>query len=368
MFEKVFSYKFYRSTETAWDAMHESITNATRSIFWELYIFVDDAAGMRFVDTLAEKAKQGVEVKLIVDALGSSKFSESSRRRLIAAGAKVVWYNRIYQDLRFWQWITRLLNRNHRKVLIIDEEVAFLGGVNVKEDFRSWDDIFIRLTGRIAKPLLRGFARSYIASGGSRTDVKRLLHHNLEEALPEWREKIRFILHSPSGAKLPKTKLFYLKAFAIAKERINLLTPYYVPDPIFLRALALASSRGVKINIFIPYRTDLQLMELLARTYFEATIKAGASIFLLNKMNHGKALSVDGSLGLVGSINLMPRSFSRQEESAVSFKDPQMVAELNSMFEELKAGAEELNMEKWRRRPLRQRFSEWLAKKLEYFV
>jgi cardiolipin synthase len=368
MNENQFTYQFYKTTTEAWEAMYQAIVEARRSIYWEIYIFVDDSAGKRFVDALIERSKSGVDVKVIIDAIGSSKFSDEAERRLIASGVELLRYNRLYPEIRLWNWIDRLLKRNHRKSLIIDEDTVFLGGVNVKADFQTWDDLFIRIKGKIARPLLRGFAKSYIYSGGKRESVKHLLHPKLEQVIPEIREKLRFMVHSASRAEMPRSKRFYLRALTLARESVNLLTPYYVPDRHFLRAVALARERGVEVNIFLPLRPDVQLMELIGRAYYELTIKAGASIYLLPEMHHGKALSVDSQLGLVGSINLMPRSFSHQEESAVSFTDEQMVNELNGLFNDLKSKAELLNIERWRRRHWLRRMSEWLAKKLEYFV
>lgn len=368
--EANYSYKIYKNTSSAWDAMFEALQTATRSIFWEIYILIDDDAGKRFVDILCEKALTGIDVKLIIDAFGSARFSDASEERLIKCGAKVQRYNRLRPPLKLWNWYYRLVYRNHRKVLIIDEETVFLGGVNIRADFKDWNDVFIKLSGRIAEPLLRAFAKSYVSSGGNRTDVKEILKKKFKIKLkiPDLVEKFSFIIMSPSRAKLPKTKLFYLKVLTIAKERVNLLTPYFVPDIAFLQGIKIASARGVKINIFLPFRSDLLLMELLSKTYFEETIKSGASIYLMPKMNHGKALTVDTSLGLIGSINLMPRSFSHHEESAVSFSDPAMVADLNAMFEELKVGAEEVNIDRWRKRSAWQRLREWVAKIFEYFV
>ena len=368
MNESNFVYKIYKNTASSWEAMYESLLNAKKSIFWEIYIFIDDEEGKKFVEVLAQKAREGLEIKLILDALGSSGFSESSENYLIKSGVKILRFNRLHPRLNIWNWYYRLLHRNHRKVLIIDEEVVFLGGVNIRADFKNWNDVYIKISGRISQPLLRGFARSYISCGGKKSEVKKLLKRKIDISLTELTSRVNFIVHSPSKAKLPKTKLFYIKAFAAAKERVNILTPYYVPDNFILQAIKLATRRGVKVNIFLPLRSDLLLMELLSKTYFESTLKAGASIYLLREMNHGKALSVDSNIGLVGSINLMKRSFSHQEESAVAFNDSFAVADLNAMFEELKAGAEQLTIENWLKRPLLQRFREWLAKRIEYFI
>ncbi len=363
-----FTYQFYKTTPEAWDAMYQAIENAQKSIFWEIYIFVDDSIGKKFIDALVRKARAGLEVKLIIDAMGSSDFSVAAEKSCAEAGVEVHKFSPISPSFRLSNWVGRLMRRNHRKVLIVDENIVFLGGVNIKAEFHAWDDLYVRLTGNLARPLLRGFAKSYISSGGKRRNVSRLLHPKLEVLIPLWREKLRFIVHSPTHAIIPRSQRFFLKAIAMAKETVNLLTPYYVPDRHFLKAIGQARKRGVKVNIFLPSRTDVRLVELIARTYYDISSRAGADIYFLPKMNHGKALMVDKKLGMVGSINLTPRSFTHQEESAVSFTDASMVDELNVLFNDLKSQAEPLNLEKWRRRNWYQRFREWVAKKLEYFV
>lgn len=363
-----FKYQFYKTTSEAWDAMYQAIESAQKSIFWEVYIFVDDSIGNKFIDALAKKARAGLEVKLIIDAMGSSEFSDAAEKECTAAGIELLKFNPTSPLFGLRNWIGRLMRRNHRKVLIVDEEIVFLGGVNIKAKFKTWDDLYIKLTGDLARPLLGGFAKSYISSGGKRANVRRFLRPKFENLIPLWREKLNFIVHSPNRDSTPRGQKVFSKALTMAKETFNLLTPYYVPDRKFLKAIELAKKRGVKVNIFLPRRTDVRLAELIARTYYDLTIKAGANIYFLPNMNHGKAMSVDKNLGMVGSINLTPRSFTHQEESAVSFTDSGMVDELNTLFNDMQIRSEPLNIAKFRQRNWISRFKEWLAKKLEYFV
>lgn len=366
--EDQLSYQFYKTTAEAWDSMYEAIVNAQKNIFWEVYIFIDDSIGNKFLQALADKSRSGVEVKIIIDGFGSAQFSEEAEKYMKEAGVEVLKFNRIHPEWKITNWINRLLYRNHRKVLIVDEQIVFLGGVNIDWKTKNWDDLYLKITGVAARPLLRGFAKSYVSAGGRRRSVKKYLHPKWEVDIPQWKQKIKFIVHSPTVAQISKMKRLYVKAITMAQESINLLTPYYAPDRKFLRALALAKKRGVKVNIFMPLRPDLQLLELIGRTYFELTLKAGVNIFLLPKMNHGKALSIDDKLGMVGSINLIPRSFNYQEESAVSFTDEQMVADLNKLFNEMKTTAHSLDAEKWKSRGKVHRLREWFAKKLESFI
>lgn len=363
-----YSYEFYRTTSEAWDAMSAAIRGAARSIFWEIFIFVDDLSGRPFVDALIERAKAGVEVKLIIDAFGSFNFSVEAERRLRAAGVEVLRFNRLYPELRISRWISRLWFRNHRKVLIVDETVVFLGGVNIHSDFREWDDLYLKIVGPVARPLLRGFAKSYIASGGERKNIKHFLHHQFPDGWRALREKFKFIMHSPRLSRVSLPKQLYMRALTAAKESVNFLSPYFIPDRKFLQAVTLAKKRGVKVNIFLPLRTDHKLMELIARAYYGLTIRAGADIYLLPKMNHGKAITMDDRVGLVGSINITPRSFDINEESGVFFNDEKMVGELNKLFNSWKETAKPVDELVWQKRGRWNRFKEWLARWLEKYV
>ena len=118
---KPFSYQFYRTTAEAWDAMYQAILVAQKSIFWEIYIFIDDEAGGRFIEALCEKAKAGVEVKIVVDAIGSWGLSSLAQARLVGSGAEVLRYNRTHPELALGKWFNRMWRRNHRKLLVVDE-------------------------------------------------------------------------------------------------------------------------------------------------------------------------------------------------------------------------------------------------------
>lgn len=369
MDEPNFSYQFYRTTQEAWDAMYESIRAAQKSIFWEVYIFVDDIIGNKFLEALVNKAKSGVEVKMVVDAIGSYNLSRVAVARLTAAGVEVLHYNRLYPSFKLMSWFNRLQHRNHRKVLIVDEATVFLGGVNVEVISQNWDDVYLKIVGaKAAWPLLRGFAKSYISAGGARKNVRRLLHPKFFAGSEIWKEHFGFITHSPSRRAGVKIRQLYLRALATAKESINLITPYYLPDRRFLAAIVAARKRGVRVRLFLPLRLDHKIMEWVARASILLTSKLGAEVYLLPRMHHGKALSVDENFGLVGSINLTPRSFSLNEESGVTFSQVEMVRDLNVLFNSWQAGAVPLNESHTRPGSWWERCREWWAHRIEKYL
>jgi len=336
-----FSYHFYSSTISTWEAMYQDLLGATKSIYWEIYTFVDDKAGNRFVDLLCEKAKQGVDVKIIIDAFGSFALSGISINRLRSCGVEVLIFNKLNLELNLRQWWSRIWMRTHCKILTIDEEVAFIGGVNVQSSMEQWDDIHLRLGGKVIRPLLRHFARKYISVGGKRKKVKHLLHPKLTHQVGELKEKIKFLVNSPRKyyGRSPIRK-FYSTALSTAKESFNLLTPYYAPDRKFLELIFKASKRGVKVNIILPFKNDIKLMNYMARAFYGLSKKAGASFYFLKHMNHGKALTVDNKIGMVGSANLTNRSYFMNHEANVVFQEQNMVEELNHMLDNWKEKAD----------------------------
>lgn len=367
MEKKEFSYKFYSTTRTAWDGMLEAIYTAQKSIFWELFIFVDDKEGNLFVDALCARARVGVEVRLILDSWGSYEFSTGAIARLRADGVEVLWYNSLAPGFNIFNWFSRMWRRNHRKVLIVDEKIAFLGGVNVSAEHGSWDDVFLRLTGRVVNPLLRSFAKVYIYCGGDRARVRRFLHPKMTVGWKDFKDKFKYILHHRDYPR-SAVKNMYLKGLAIAKDSYSLVTPYFIPDKEFLEMVAKARARGVKVNLYLPLRTDHKLMQWLTRSYLGITHRAGVNIFLLTKMNHAKAMLVDEQSGYVGSANLTPRSFYINEESGLLFDDKEMAHELNGFFEKWKKNSEPLDYERWKKRDWWHRLKEWFARKFEKYV
>jgi len=349
--------------------MYQSILGAYKSIYWEVYALIDDQTGKRFIDALCEKAKQGVDIKIIVDAVGSFGLSSAALSSLKFAGVKILLFNRLYPDLKVRNWLRRIWHRTHCKILIVDEQEAFIGGVNIDHLSREWDDLHLKLSGRITRPLLRHFAKTYILAGGDKKEVHYLLHPKLIKGLEQFRQNIKFILHSPLKIPIQSPfRKFYTQAIGMAKESVNLLTPYYVPDFKLLEMISKAKRKGVKVNIIIPFRPDIKLMEYMAKAFYGISTRAGAAFYFLRRMNHGKAVSVDNSIGMIGSANLTPRSFFLNQEANVVFSDENMVSDLNSILNDWKDQADPLFEVGFKRQGWFKRFRGWWLTKLKDYV
>jgi len=362
-----FSHKFYRTTTSALAAMHEAISVAKESIYWEIYSLIDDDIGSSFVEVLCQKAKAGLEVKVIVDAIGSFELSRLSISRLRGSGVDVVFYHSVLSGKSKSGFFRTLWNRNHRKILVIDKDVVFIGGVNVAGIYSQWDDLHVRLTGRLVTPLLRGFAKSYIRSGGERKKIRHLLKKNLKNDWHDLKSRYQFILHSPFSIRRSSARKIFMDSLSKAQTKFNLLTPYFSPDKNFFKLISKAIDRGVEVNLFLPLRSDHRLLVWVADFYGRWARKIGASVYLSKKMNHGKAMTMDSHTGFVGSVNFTPRSFYYNEESGILFQDELMVQELDLIFEDLRINAIQLNKSEnlsgWRLK-----IKDWCSKKIGEWI
>lgn len=365
--ENEFSYQFYNTTKSAWEAMYRGISVAQKSVYWEVYALLDDISGKPFIDLLCEKAKYGIDVKIIIDGVGSYHLTDEATKRLRLAGAKVFIFNRLYPGLNLVNWSKRLWYRTHRKVLIIDEETVFIGGVNVEDLATDWDDLHLKLTGRIVRPMLYGFAQSYVHSGGNEEEVRQFLHSDLSSGINDFKEKVNFIVNTPYIKESP-IKEIYTRALNTAKESFNLLTPYYVPDFKFLEMVSKARRRGVAVNVILPLKTDVRVMQYMARAFYGISVKDGAVFYFLRNMNHGKAVTSDNKMGFVGSANLTHRGFFINQEAGVVFSHEQMINDLNRILDDWKKTAVPLSEVGWEKRNWYVRFKDWWVRRFKDYV
>lgn len=345
---------------------------AQKSILLEIYGLVDDEAGTRFIEALLAKVGSGVDVIIIVDGIGSKDLSDEAEVKMRAAGVKFVWHNKIN-----WSWRTlfdlpSVWYRNHKKLLIIDEDRVFVGGVNVRADGADWYDLHLEVAGvpDIAM-LVHSFAKSYIRSGGARADVRPYLRNKyILRRNRNVSDKVHFVVLSPFyNLRHPfYLRRLYWRALNVARTSFNLVTPYFVPDNYFLKLIKQAIKRGVAVNIILPWRPDHAFMQWISHGFYALTAKLGSAIYFLKIMNHAKAFSADDSFGMVGSANLTPRSFFINHEICAYFTDRAMVRDLNNIFEVWKKESTPLSDLNWGKRGWMRRAREWWMEKMKDYV
>lgn len=296
--------------------MLSAIALAQKSIYLEMYIFEEDTKGFDFLAELKRKAEEGVQVVLILDALGSSALKAVSIDRLRTAGVEVLFFS------QFWK-------HTHRKMLIVDEQTVFVGGVNIGDRFALWRDLQVRLKGKqVARSAVNSFVKIYRKVGGKNP----LLIGTASPRTLE-RAKLWFIEHgmSPRGGELRR---YYEEHIRNAEKEITLVTPYFIPRRWLIAALHNAILRGVKVTIIIPKYVDVVFADNINQRFITLLHKLGATCVISPVMNHAKLMIIDSKEAIIGSHNLDALSFERNIEGGVFFEDKRMVLQLEKIIEE----------------------------------
>jgi len=290
--------------------MIEEISLAKKSIYLEMYIFLNDTARSHdFIGKLKEKASTGLRVIIVVDAYGSKLLEKEIVNSLKASGVEFLFFS---------NWLRHI----HRKVLIIDKKVAFIGGVNIGKKFAHWNDLQLKLHGRIIRSLLRSFAYTYEMAGGK--NAKILLYKN-----GKLRSKLKFWLieHLPTK-NIYTLKSHYIEKISKAQKKIQIVTPYFTPPRWLISLLDNAIRRGVAVEILIPQKADLYFMNRVNYRFMYNLHHLGITFYLSETMTHAKLLLIDGEEGLIGSQNVDFASFRFNSEIGIFFKDKKLLREL----------------------------------------
>lgn len=320
-------YKFYTTSQKAWDGIIASIDSAQVSIYIEMYIFLDDTRQTHdFVGKLKEKAAAGLEVVIIADAYGSSSLKSATVADLKAAGIEFIYFSR---------W----LKRTHRKLIIIDNRLAFFGGVNIENKIRNWQDLHIRLRGRVLKPLLRSFAHTYQQCGGKNEHILKYSRLPLVKKIKSW-----VIDTWEFGDKQYNLNDYYRQKLAEAVTSIKIVTPYLLPPRWLMASLDDAVRRGVRVEIIIPEDTDIKFLNKINHFNAARLASVGVKFYFMPAMNHAKVMLIDNREALVGSQNLDILSFNFNLEIGVFFEQKQAVAELEKIIGRWQAGARQSDL------------------------
>jgi cardiolipin synthase len=302
--------------------MLEAISSATRSVHLEVYTFEREGVGTRFIDALTTAASRGVEVKVIVDGWGTMGESRALASTLRAAGIKVRIHNPLTSLFLGRAW------RNHRKILLVDETVAFIGGINIGDDYAprdgepGWADLVLELRGPICPRLgtLLNAGASALESGA-----------------------VRISLSGVGGGGRLRAR--YLSALQHARRKVVLAHAYFLPDRGFVKALQRTARRGVEVHLLLPGRSDVPFARAASMRLYRTLLKAGVHIHeLMTTTLHAKAAVVDGERLLVGSFNLDPLSLVNLE-TLVEVEDAAMAAQATHWMERHLTGARPVELE-----------------------
>ncbi|MDP2987219.1 phosphatidylserine/phosphatidylglycerophosphate/cardiolipin synthase family protein [Hydrogenophaga sp.] len=340
--------------------MLTAIRGAKVSITFETYIYWSGDIGRRFAEALAERARAGVKVHVLLDWVGSAKMDEDLMATMEQAGVQVQRFHPPH-----WSNLGRLNNRTHRKLLIADGRLGFTGGVGVApqwtgraQDPEHWRDTHFQVEGPVVAQMQSVFIDNWIKVTGD------VLHgpDYFPALAPVGPSLAQMFSSSPSGGS-ESMQLMYLLAITAATRTIDLSAAYFVPDDLTLQALTGALKRGVKLRIVVPgEHIDSDTVRNASWATWGPLLQAGATIAeYVPTMYHCKLLIVDGLLTSVGSTNFDNRSFRLNDEATLNIVDQDFARIQTATFEADLALAKPVTYAQWQARPVREKFTEWLA-------
>ena len=319
--------------DEAYPAMVEAIESAQTSIVLATYIFDHDAAGHMFAAALGRAARRGVEVRVLIDAVGSRYSRPPITRTLARAGVRAALFGRTRVP-----WRMPYFNlRNHRKILVVDGRIGFTGGMNIREgNFLATPspsptrDLHFRIDGPVVAQLTQTFAEDWAFATGEVLHGARWF----PDLAPGGEAVARVVTDGPDG-DFEKARLVYLGALGCAQHSVRIVTPYFLPDAGLISALNVAALRGVVVEIVLPERVNLALVQWAATHQLWQMLQRGCRIYTTpGPFDHTKLMLVDDGWALIGSSNWDPRSLRLNWELLVDCYDRALVARLSGIVED----------------------------------
>lgn len=336
----------------------EDIENAKEYILIEYYIIQDDNIGLLFRDALVRAARRGVKIRLIYDHVGSFSASKKYWKSLKDEGIEVYPFFKVVFPLLG----TRINWRNHRKVVVIDGKIGYIGGMNIADRYMSpeWRDLHLRLRGPAVSAMQYNFAVDWNFMG--------------QPLIEEWSKSefvdkedpigIQMITSGPTG-HWPNLAMVFQKAIATARKRVYIMTPYFLPDESLLRTLQTASLSHVDVRVLIPFTPDSVIMRHASFSYITPCINSGIKVYLYKGgMMHSKAVIIDDDMVTVGSTNFDFRSFEHNFEANLFIYSKEFNRAMANEFHEACEHSVRVNPAEWKHRPLKSKIVESLVRLL----
>jgi cardiolipin synthase len=332
-------------------SMLKAIREAKQTITFETYIYWSETIGKEFSEALSERARVGVKVHVLLDFIGSIKMDNASMEAMKAAGVQ---FQRFHKPV--WWKFTKLNNRTHRKVLVVDGRIGFTGGVGIADQWRGngqdkdhWRDTHFRVEGPVVGQMQAVFADNWTKATGIVLDGEVYF----PPLVAKGSQSAQMFSSSPSGGS-ESMLLMYLMSITAAKSTIDLSSSYFVPEELTIKALVAASKRGVKVRIITPGDTiDSRIVRAASRDSWGPLLAAGIEIAEYQPtMYHVKALVVDSLMVSVGSTNFDNRSFSLNDEANLNIIDAAFAKEQVAVFNDDWKRAKVITYAAWLDRPL----------------
>lgn len=327
------------------------LEHAVDHIHMEYFVFVDDGQGIEIIDILCKKAEEGVQVRLIYDDVGST-ISSKSKKRMTKSGVR----HHAFLPVLFSNSTSKINYRNHRKIVVIDGNIGYLGGINIEKKYnndypniRYWRDTHLRIKGAAVGALQASFFLSW--NFAAKEDIE-LEERHLPRSMSEPRNGVAVqIVSSGPDTDWENIMEAMFTAINTARERICITTPYLIPNSQILTALTTAARSGVAVRIIIPKKSDSWAAQYATDSYIDQLVRSGVRIFMYRKgFVHAKTMIIDDYLSSIGTANLDYRSFSLNFEINALIYNKGINREMGKIFEKDLLECEEVDYERWSKR------------------
>ena len=349
----------------------DAIAKAERSVHLEAFVFHPSAIARRFLAALEDRARAGVRVRVIIDAIGSMNLRDRDLGALRTAGGEVRWY----QPVR-WHTLKRFNNRTHRELIVVDGKTGFVGGAGVASWWTEggregvpWRDTMLRVEGPLAAALQTSFSENWLESAGEviadtgafpfcRAELPATAHGEARGLV---------VTSAPSAGKATRARILFQLLLAAARETILIQSPYFLPDRGVMRELAQARRRGVQVTVMVPGRhNNHPIARRASRRRYGELLRSGVQIFEYQPgMMHAKVLIVDGVWSVTGSTNFDSRSFGLNDEVNLAVQDQGLARTLEEQYRADLKSCEAVSLEQWSRRTVGERVLAGLGMLLE---
>ncbi len=343
------------------DAILVALRRAQKFIHLQYYIFDEDEIGNRILDILKEKAAQGVEVRMIVDDVGSWELKRAFFKKMQGYGIEI--YS--FLTVRFPSLTSKVNYRNHRKIVVVDGEVGFLGGINVADRYIKgnpaygiWRDMHIRIKGDAVNALQSVFLIDWYFV--SQKDIADMKYFPPKE--PEGDKPIQIVTSGPDS-DWAAIMMGYYQAISSAKKYVYITTPYFMPGESVLTALKASALGGVDVRILIPEKSDVYFTALCTNSYIKEMLLSGVKFYFYQPgFLHSKMMVIDDALCTIGSTNMDFRSFEQNFEVNAFIYDEKKSLEVKGYFMDDLAHSRLISIDEWSKRPLWQKAKESFAR------
>jgi len=333
-----------------YNLMLNDIDQARSYIYLETYKFSNDHMGIRFRDAITRKAKEGIQVKILIDSWGKGPVSETFFSELTRSGGEIKFFEKIKINTDLF---TRGHRRDHRKILVIDDQISYIGSANITGYNLNWRELSIRIAGELTLSFKKVFLENFDAFNPYIITNKVAYTRAIKNGEFE-------IIRDVPSMPLQRLRKKYTRMIRNARSSVVIETPYFLPGYMLRKVLMDAGKRGVQVKIIMPKHSDVRMIDILRNKYLGMLFKSNVQILFYGPYNlHAKLLLIDEQMFSISSANFDYRSFRYQYEIALIGNEPDVLRQLLDHIRETIRNSEPFDFEQWKKRALIEKIFEW---------